>query len=50
MEILKEWTTKTSFKLLYDSTNNGLIPAAFNCMTSSITNLMTIRFSRVQSE
>ena len=42
METLREWTGKTSFKLLYDSSNDGLIPAAFNCMTSSITNLMTI--------
>ena len=34
MDTLREWTGKTSFKLLYDSSNNGLIPAAFNCLTS----------------
>ncbi|ELP85403.1 hypothetical protein EIN_086850 [Entamoeba invadens IP1] len=40
--VLQGWTGKMSYRMLYDSSRDGLIPAAFNTTTSSVTNMMTI--------
>ncbi|EDR30070.1 hypothetical protein EDI_112850 [Entamoeba dispar SAW760] len=45
LSLLRQWTGKQTFRLLFDSSRDGLLPAAFNTTTSLITNMMVIVIS-----
>ncbi|KAL7719994.1 TLDc domain-containing protein [Entamoeba marina] len=42
VSVLQEWTGKNSYRVVFDSTKDGLIPAAFNTTTTGITGLMVV--------